>query len=80
LGDRQTAADTFAALADEARTSGATWYQAQSVLGLQLCTDSRAVEAWKDVERNWPPRGGISLNEVRSTGEQPARPLWLLTV
>jgi hypothetical protein len=76
----QAASDAFTELAEEAHAVGAVWYEAQAVLGLQLCEDARAEALWDKVQEHWPNDGGVCLDDVKATKDRPARPLWLLTV
>ena len=80
-GQTAAAADTFVDLAADASRRGATWQQAQAVIGLALCQDARAGDAWALVKQALP--GASKAREPADiTVGPPDRPrvLWMLTI
>lgn len=53
-GHAPQAADTFAAIAADARSRSATWLEAQAICGLNLTDPARAQPAWQDLSQRWP--------------------------
>lgn len=74
------AAGAFRTISDYAHERGATWLEAQAVLGVHLCGDPCAEEGWQRLAATWPPNGGVELERLRATPADPARVLWMVTL
>lgn len=74
-GNLAEAAERFAALAADARERGATWLEAQAVLGLHLAAPPQAVGLWKDLRPRLP--GTVTMSDL-AFGDP--RVLWTLTL
>lgn len=78
-GATERASELFSALAHRCRERGATWLEAQALLGLQLCGDTDTEPRWSDL------RDEISLaaahdGSLESLAVGEPRVLWLLTI
>ncbi len=77
-GDVPQAADILAEAAADAHERGATWLEAQAVLGLTLCDDPRADRAWATVKQRLPARRAAAQPLDLIVGDP--RILWMLTI
>jgi hypothetical protein len=74
------AANAFEALADDAHDRKATWLEAQAILGLHLCDETRTERHWPQLAATWPKNGGVTLESLKTPTIERPRVLWLLTI
>ena len=75
-GRTREASEEFEALVAHSRERGATWLEAQAVLGLHLTAPERAVAAWLDLR----PRLPNAPDDINALAFGDPRVLWTITV